>query len=223
MKRILSSPLTLIITVLAFVWCSYWIVKNVKIQDLIGQTNVGQKDIGTDISSGSNSKYEIKDNNIVEIISTEDSKILVNGSDIAGLESMSDLSLSPDGNKICFLVNTIVPVWLYVYDIEANELSKVDTAKSCYWSPNSQYVAYNNHTTDVSPINVLVYDTKTEEIKNLSQNIVSTNKFIQCNDPSWVSDDEVASMCREVNLYDVSADSEEILYTFDINTGEIDR
>lgn len=39
MKKILSSPLTVVFAIIIFLLCSYWIVTNVKLEDLIGDTD----------------------------------------------------------------------------------------------------------------------------------------------------------------------------------------
>ena len=159
MKRILSSPITLIVSLVIFLGCSYWIVKTVKLEDLIGETNVEEvNDNKNEEVAVKNGGYEIRDNNVVNVKSNDTVEMVIKGDDIDGVESLSDITVSPDGKKMCFLVHTVVPVWLYLFDTGNGNLKKVDLANNCYWSPDSRYIAYNNYTTDVSDIRVLVYD-----------------------------------------------------------------
>ena len=221
----MASPITLVVSVVIFLGCSYWIFKNVKLEDLIGQTDIGEvsenvesKEPAVEYNPGT--VYEIQGTDIVEVKPEGNTSVIVRGGDINGIESISDLKVSPDGKKLCFLVKTMVPVWLYVYDFDESKLNKIDTGKNCYWSPDSRYIAYNNHTTDVSPIDVLIFDTNSLEIKNLTENIISTDRFIQCNNISWIDGENVSAVCREISMYDVSAESNQSMYTFNVKTGD---
>lgn len=193
------------VSVIVFLLSSYWIYKNVKIEDLIGDSSVS---IDGDIVDHQSKfkEFEIKDDDIVLVLSSGEFEILVNGEAIEGLESIVDLSVSPDGKKMCFLVQTMVPMWLYIYDLEKEELIKVDTAKNCYWSPDSRYLAYNNHTTDVSDIDIHMYEFDTGDIENVSKDIipVPTDLLRQCQETNWVDDNSLQFECqlRKISNFD---------------------
>jgi len=233
MKNIFVKWVGFATVVVIFILSSFWIFKNIKIDELFGQAvleeskNIEEthEDISEEPGVPEKFKKEIKiiDNDIVEMLSPDALNLLVDGDKIEGAEYISDLSLSPDGKKFCFLVHTIVPVWLYLYDLENEELIKVDVGKNCYWSPNGNYVAYNNHTTDVSPINVLVYELNTGKIKNLSENIVSTDAFVQCKDIFWEDENKLLFDCDEIDMTDVSSPKIERSYTYDLKTKNLEN
>lgn len=137
--------------------------------------------------------WEIKiiDGNVVKVESSRETTILVNKNDYQGVTAFADPQVSPDQTKVCFLAHTIVPVWLYYADTNGSQVvPKIDLAKNCVWSPDSQKIAYNNHTTDVSPVDVRVYDTQTQTKTNYTQNL-STDSLIRAYElPQWSPDSE---------------------------------
>jgi hypothetical protein len=189
------------ISLLLFLFSSYWIYKNVKFEDLIGPGG-NSSDQNNDTLDNDKRIFEIRDNNIVQIFPSGEVSVLINLSNIEDAEAITDFSNSPDNKKMCFLVQTIVPIWMYVYDLETGELSKVDVAQNCFWSPNSAYLAYNNHITDVSSIDVYIYDVEKKESKNISENIVteSTDVFRQCKTISWEDEKNLSLEC-EIRKY----------------------
>ncbi len=158
MKRIISSPFTFLSAGLLFILCTYWIYKNVTLEDLVGRET---SKVAPNLSKDQNpEKFEIRNNNVVKVIYPDLFDMVIGGDSIEDMESLSNLSVSPDGRKMCFLVHTIVPIWLYISDYDGNNIKRIDIAKNCAWSPDSKYIAYNNHTTDVSPVDLNVYDVK---------------------------------------------------------------
>ncbi|MBW6441594.1 hypothetical protein K0B04_01620 [Patescibacteria group bacterium] len=195
MKKLISSPIFFVAVVSVFLISSYWIYKNIQLEDIIGRDNVEK--INLIDESKSEADFQIIDNNIVQVVSPNEAKIVLKGDDIEDSHSISDLSVSPDGKNLCFLVRTIVPVWLYIYDLENENLIKVATAKNCFWSPDGNYIAYNNHTTDVSNTDVYLYNLYDSEIKNISGEItpVPTDLLRYCNNVSWVDEQNIEFSC----------------------------
>lgn len=232
MKKILSFKATLIICILVFLFCSYWIITNIKfatIIDQVGQAhNVNKYNAEVDMSeevlvkdyvaSGSDI-FEVKDNKIFKVKSPDKLELIVDMNSVENIEYVGEVFASPDNKKICFTVQTIVPIWLYTFDLETNKLEKIDVAKNCFWSPDSRYIAYNNHVTDVSPINVLIYDNEKKDIKNLSENLVSTDRFVQCGEIFWLDNNKIKAKCSYISMFDVLKDLGEKYYVFDIQNG----
>jgi len=230
MKKILSSPLAIVFAIIIFLLSSYWIVTNVKLEDLIGQANVQEVSEIKDNSNvpaketatvGGGGSYDIRDNNIVEVVSKDNFKVIVRGEDLEGMESLSGLMVSPDKQKLCFLVNTIVPIWLYVYDFGSGDLSKVDVAKNCFWSPDSRYIAYNNHTTDVSDISVLIYDTDKKVIKDYMKGMTPEGWFMQCSFVDWISSNEMKVSCLRISDTSVSLQDSMGDYFINVLSGNV--
>lgn len=119
-----------------------------------------------------------------------DTEILVNKDDFTqdSVTEFTQVNVSPDGQKICFLGATMAPTWMYYADVDGSNAEKTAVAKNCVWSPNSQKIAFNNHTTDVSPVNVLVYDLAQDQQVNLTKSKQSTNRFRIYQKPRWVED-----------------------------------
>ena len=221
MQKIQSIFKPLFFIGVIFVICSIWILKNIRPMELINDivkeksteaetqikkteiTKVEKEETGINVED---LEISVVNKDIVRKISEDSFEVLVKGEDLEGVESIIDLKLSPNGNKLCFLVETIVPIWLYTYDLETKEVEKIDVGKNCVWSPEGRYIAYNNHVTDVSPINVLIYDTEEKSIRNLSEKLVSTENFLQCQEISWLDERHVSASFKELNFNDVTID-----------------
>lgn len=232
MKKILSSKLTLIITTLVFLSCSYWIFTNIKFTNIIDKVgeaqNIDKNGVNKDTSEeilvedyveNSLNIFEIKDNKIFKVNSSDSLELILDMSGVDNIEYIGEIFASPDNKKICFTVQTIVPTWLYTFDLETKKLEKIDVAENCFWSPDGRYIAYNNHVTDVSPINVLIYDTEEKNIKNLSENLISTDRFVQCGDIFWLDSNKIKARCSYISMSDALKDLGEKYYVFDIQNG----
>lgn len=225
-KKIFSNLVLLIISSIVFLLSSYWIVKNITLESLIphktkeleelSQTSVNEED-----ECGEGRKFEFKNGDIVEVLIPGVDDFVLKGDEIENMESISNISISPDQKKLCFIVHTIVPKWLYLYDLETGVLDKIDSASNCFWSWNTSYIAYNNHTTDVSPIDVLVYNMKTQKIINLTKNVGSVDWIAQCRNVSWLNDEDIILSCTETKTSDVSTIRNGKTYIFKAETGEI--
>lgn len=134
-------------------------------------------------------QVKIIDGNVCRVDSSGETKILVDKKGFEGVDSFSDPQVSPDKTKICFLAHTMVPIWLYYTNIDGSQVAKIDVAKNCSWSHDSQKIAYNNHTTDVSPVDVLVYDISLKKITNLTSHLSSESAIRAYELPQWSADD----------------------------------
>ena len=209
MKKFFVSPFGFVFAIVLFILCSFWIYKNVKLEDLVGNSvNSNFKNplrsLGKGESNQKDRKFEIRNNDIVEVISPESVKLIVDGKKIEGMESISDLSVSSDGKYFCFLVHKMVPIWLYVSDVDGKVVKEVDLAKNCVWSPDSRYVAYNNHTTDVSPVNVYIYSLTNGKSTNLTEGYEKEGYFRNYTDIKWISNEEIKSTFTSFDKNDVS-------------------
>ena len=150
----------------------------------------------SDVSAG-----EIKaiDGNISQLITANEAKILVdkNNYQSEGISGFDKVIISPDGTKMCFLGYVLAPpVWLYVANVDGSGVVKVGLAKNCVWSHDSRKIAFNNHTTDVSPIDIYVYDVLLGRTHNLTESLQSQNKAdaVRLYDiPLWSEDDSEVS------------------------------
>lgn len=191
MNKILSSIYTFIFVGILFLGCTYWIYKNIKVSDLIGNSPVivSKKDVDDVV----NKEIEVRNNDIVRVVSPDAVELIVDGGKIEGFESFSDINISPDGKKISFIVHTITPQWLYASDIDGGNLIKIGLGKNSFWSPDSKYIAFNNHTTDVSPIDVYIYSVNSGITKNLTMQFQKVGYFRQYSNISWLSNDLIES------------------------------
>jgi hypothetical protein len=215
MKKISYSSVFLPLAAVLFLYTSYWIYKNVDFKDLIEKIG-NSRNLNNGDGQFLRRNILIKNNNIVEILSVNEEEVIIEGSEIEGMESITDLSLSPDGRRFCFLVKTIVPVWLYVYDLENEELIKVDTAKNCHWSPDSKNIAYNNHTTDVSPIDIYIYNVSSGEKTNITKDFFGTDFIGQFCNISWKNEKEISAVGVKVDVLDIGREMEGKGYVIDI-------
>lgn len=105
-----------------------------------------------------------------------------------GVQEFIKAKLSPDGYRICFLGQTVTPIWLYVSESNGEGARKVTIAKNCVWSHDSLQVAFNNHTTDVSPVDINRYHYRTGVLTNFTRS-KSTEEVIRIyKKPKWSDD-----------------------------------
>lgn len=148
-------------------------------------------------------EIKIINGNVCQVKTEGEVKILVNKDDFQSeyIRSFDAVKVSPDGTKICFLGYSPVPIWLYYAHIDGSNVTKVDSGKNCVWSPDSKKIAYNNHTTDVSPTDVLAYDTISGEIENLTKDAAPEGFIRFYGLPEWSEDSlTITSSFESVNL-----------------------
>lgn len=208
MNKIFGSIYTFIFAGLLFIGCTYWIYKNVKLDDLIGKNSVpiALKRL-EDTTTGH--MLEIRNNDIVEVVSPDAVNLIIDGSKIDNMESLSDLTVSPDGKKICFLVHTITPIWLYTANVDGSNIKKIDLAINCVWSPDGTKVSYNNHTTDVSDTNVYVYYLTSGKIRNLTETPQQIGSVKIYEKPEWLSNSKIKAAYTITKLSDLSKQTQE--------------
>ncbi|MFH1547505.1 MAG: hypothetical protein ABIC57_03390 [bacterium] len=137
------------------------------------------------------SEITISDGNVVKKYSNDREIILVNKEDFEedGIERFSYVSVSPDGDKMCFLGHTVAPIWGYWSDINGNDVVQVGIAENCIWSSSTEYIAYTNHTTDVSSHNVYLYSLETDESENMTESLIGEEMMRRYEAPEWSQDD----------------------------------
>ena len=202
MNKVFSSSYTFILAGVLFLACSYWIYRNVKVNNLIGKTSVPP--VTTQKESAKKLDLEIRNNDIVEVVSPDAVKLIIDGDKIENFESFSNLSISPDSKKMCFLVSTITPIWLYVANVDGSDLKRVGLAINCVWSPDSTKVAYNNHTTDVSNSDIYVYYLPSGASANLTNWPQSTESVRIYSVPGWTSNSKIKSSYMDTRLSDLT-------------------
>jgi hypothetical protein len=144
------------------------------------------------------SEIKIVDGNVCQVTASGGVKILVNKQDYQSesISAFDKVATSPDGTKMCFLGHSPVPIWLYSANINGSNVVKVGLSKNCVWSHNSQKIAFNNHTTDVSPVDIYIYDTLSGKTDNLTQSLQSQSKADAIRfygTPAWSEDDSEIS------------------------------
>ncbi len=133
---------------------------------------------------------------IYKVYDSAKKELLVSKTDIDDevIENFVVVTLSPDRSKICFVGQSMVPQWLYYANIDGSGITQIGLGKNCVWSNSSQKIAYNNHTTDVSPVDVLVYDLLLKSTKNYTADVQSTNLIRAYESPVWSeNDNEITS------------------------------
>lgn len=165
---------------------------------------------------------KIVDGNVSRIKSSGEIEILVDKTDYQeqGVTAFRKVKISPDDKKICFLAETVTPVWLYYAQLDG-EVRRVGLGKNCFWSPDSQKIAFNNHTTDVSPVNILLYDTVTHSQTNLTKNTAAAGYVRHYGEPQWSDDGQTirASYSSMETIGGAAGESGEVLIA--LATGEV--
>ena len=172
------------------------------------------------------SSIEIVDGSIYRVYKTGNKEMLVDKEDYDTIMEFTYVAESPDGKKICFLGQSMVPIWLYYGNLNESKVTsvkRIDSARNCVWSNNSQKISYNNHTTDVSPVNVYVYDIKTDESTNFTESLQSREDIYEIRfykEPKWSDDD--SEVISPYSYLDTSGQpTREGISTINVSTGKI--
>ena len=135
-------------------------------------------------------EIKIIDGNVCQVTISNEIKILVNKNDYQS-ESISGFDkviVSPDETKMCFLGYSPVPIWLYSANVDGGNVTKVGLGENCVWSPDSKKIAFNNHVTDVSPIDILIFDIDSTKVENLTKETAPEGFIRYYEIPQWSGD-----------------------------------
>lgn len=199
MKKLYSflSFKTLSVPVIVlFLICSYWIVKNVSLSDLTGvstnKNKLGLQEKGKEILN-----LEIRNGDIVNVLSRDLVKVVINHSDLKGVEKIISLSYSKTTDKMCFIAETTVPKLMFISNVDGSNLKEVDIAAKCEISPNGNYVSYINHVTDVSRTDVYLYNVNESTIVNLTGRVENIGYQRNYSDIIWVGDNSIEASYKD--------------------------
>jgi hypothetical protein len=99
----------------------------------------------------------------------------------------------------------MVPIWVYIVDVDGQGLVKVDVGRDCVWSNNSTMIAYTDHNTDVSPVDVHTYELASGTITNLTESVQTEEIMRVYQLPVWSADDsQITSAYTGINFDDLS-------------------
>ncbi|MBU1132950.1 hypothetical protein KKG08_01615 [Patescibacteria group bacterium] len=194
--KIFENKTAILLMIVAFVGLTYWIYTDTGFSDVF---RVG--DIKKIIPAGEDFEVEVSNGNIIKK-SGKKEEILIDKKDYEQISEFIRVWVSPDKNRICFLGQSMVPVWVHISDIDGINVVKVDTGKNCSFSPDSNKIAYNTHTTDVSPVDVRLYDILTSEKSNLTSSFSTEEIYRVYNTPTWINDIIIESEYEEINFSD---------------------
>jgi hypothetical protein len=212
--KIFESKAIIPLLILAFAGILYFVYKDSGFSDLI---RVG--DIKKIIPAEEGFEIKVDDGNIVRV-SGKTEEILIDKKDHEGISEFIKVWVSPDEKKLCFTGQAMVPMWLYISDIDGSNVVKVAVGKNCSFSPDSTNIAYNNHTTDVSPVNVFVYDIELAKKTNLTTSLSSDDIYRVYNTPTWINDVKIESEYEEIDFNDFT-NKKLGISEINIKTGEI--
>ena len=126
---ILSSKLVFALACVLFLVCSYWIYRNVKLSDIIGTQTI--ENISTKTTSPLTletedvSKLEIRNGDIVQVLSPDTVKLIVGKSTLEGVLNIISLSYANKAGKMCFIAEMVTPRWMFVGNTDGTALRKV--------------------------------------------------------------------------------------------------
>lgn len=193
-------------------------------------TGIVVSDIPTQISPVQDSSavdydFQIIGGNVYKIFSDGRQQIVADTADYSSdsIEEFTQVFASLDKSKICFLGQSIVPLWLYLADSDGGSVQKLAPAVNCIFSNDSSKIIYNNHTTDVSPVDVFLYDLRSSEKKNLTKQLEGDFDF--CNfrmysNPIWIDESNLSADYSVFKCED-SGQPEKGSATINIQTGQI--
>jgi hypothetical protein len=178
---------------------------------------------GTDGDAATTTDWtiSIEDGNVVKTQQNGSTAILADKNDYDNISEFTQVVTSPDREHMCFIGETLAPWIMYVARTNGIGTTEVGMAMNCVWSHDSSMIAYNNHTTDVSPHNVLVYFLSTGESTNFTGHLSTESVMRVYQDPVWSDDDTTIT-----SLYNSYDDQDNWAQTtgysiIDILTGEV--
>jgi hypothetical protein len=217
----LSSKTVFVLAVALLLGCSFWIYKNINLSDLTGTSTTEIKPVVSLAKEtvGVELKLEIRNGDIVQVLSPDLVKLVVSHSKLEGVDQIISLSYSTIINKMCFIAETITPKWMYVGNTDGTGLNKVALASTCEISQDGAPIAFINHVTDVSRTDVYLYDFEENKITNLTENNIrkgyqrnymSIQRFggvtIEASYKDWLKTDYQTSI-NGTSLIDISTGS----------------
>ena len=172
--------------------------------------------------SGETWGVKIIDGDIYKVYASKESELLISTTDIKDeiIKSFIFVELSPDRSKMCFVAQSMVPQWLYYSNADGSGITQIGLGKNCTWSNNSKKVAYNNHTTDVSPVNVLVYDLLLKKTTNYTAGVQSADLLRAYKMPVWSPDDNTITS-EFSSLTSGTGATGKGVSTIDLKSGEV--
>jgi hypothetical protein len=167
----LSSKYSLLIACVLFSLLSFWIYKNITLSDLTGSQAVkgNIESFSPNQSRRKILKLEIRNGDIVSVLSPDLVELIVNHSDLDNVEGIISLSYSTKTGKMCFIAETITPKWMYVANTDSTDLKRIDLGSKCGVSPDGTKAAYINHVTDVRRTDIYLYRYSSGKSVNLTE------------------------------------------------------
>lgn len=176
-------------------------------------------------------QISIKNGNIIETINNQE-KILVNKKEYNQIKEFTQVVVSPDQEKMCFLGQAVVPIWLFWSATDGTNVNQIAVAKNCVWNNQSNQFAFNNHTTDVSPIDVYNYNIEAKKKTNLTETVSlktlpgstpaspkEVYRFYEL--PSWSADDKTITSKYSLLYMDGTSRKGTGISEINLETGEI--
>ncbi len=135
------------------------------------------------------SELKIMDGSIYRFKPDGEKKIIIDKKDLDKVEKIISAKISPDKDKICFIGESMIPLWLYVADIDGSNINGIAVAKNCVWSSSGNMIAYNEHNTDVSSGDVYTYNINTNKKRNLTEEVQQEDNIRIYDQPHWLEGD----------------------------------
>lgn len=197
--RFLSTKIAFSLAVVLFLACSYWIYKNINLTDLTGiQTNESKpKFTQTPNSVAKILNLEIRNGDIVSVLSPDLVKLVVGHLNLDGVERIISLSFSEKAGKMCFIAETLTPEWMYISNTDGSGLKKVALASKCKISPDGNYISYINQVTDVSRTDVYLYSFASAEITNLTKSSSMVGYQRNYSEIKWTGDSTIEAPYKD--------------------------
>lgn len=215
-KGFTSVYLMPMILMLVFIVGIFLVLKNSFKEKVVTKTDLQKEEVGTwDLT--------IHEGSIYKIHSSGEKELVLSADDFEedGILHFTEVYTSQDRTKMCFLGQSIVPVWLYYSDIDGSNPVKIGTGTNCVWSGSGNMIAYNNHVTDVSPVDLYIYDLQSGEGINYTSGMQGDDLIRFYSSPSWSDDDsEVTSVFTTIYL-DSSGKTGEGSSLVRVDTGEV--
>lgn len=187
----------------------------------VSEKTTEQKAVNIEPSIKPESELKIMDGSIYRFKPDGEKEIIIDKKDLAKVEKIISAKISPDKDKICFIGESMIPLWLYVADIDGSNINEIAVAKNCVWSSSGNMISYNEHNTDVSPVDVYTYNINTGKKKNLTEEVQQQDNIRIYDKPHWLEGDtKIIAPYKSLSM-DGSGDQGKGTSIINLKSGEI--
>lgn len=161
-----------IITLIIYAAVFFLFLSNRNLENTAKEEETSQNTPPAEVAVFNPDQVQIVNGSIYRVVSPSNQTPLVlkESYTSTGITGFATVKVSPDNQKLCFEAWPPAPEpAMYVSNVDGSEVVEVAPGRrGCHWSADSAKLAYVNHTTDVSAVDIYLYDVQSATETNLT-------------------------------------------------------